>query len=1168
MSNRNVFRKKWTKTVSRILAVTMTMVLTADMMPGSRSVFAETSRDTDSPKKSSKASGPGYRHNSDPYDTAENTASVLTITGDKFGRERNYSVSQLENLVYTTDAYPILNSKGWQGQYSLSDSSSWYTNEYQGVQLWKLLQHAGVPATGSTDENTKVTFGAADGYTNFDSFSLAQIANPHCFGFYEKNPLDKNDGTYKPTASDLKNTGYPVLVAYGVNNYPYVISSQSDGYNAAAQNDGGPLRLISGKTDYQHTNGSKQVKWLNKIVVGEDKYHYSTHKYHQKDVYKNIADDPAVKVTVNSTPYGKDDPVTISQKTYSAGEIEEILYKGELRGQKLNTSELAQAKVKDYYTVKEDGNFSNDIFEGMDLNWFMQNVVQVPGTTGTVTFKGELRNSDGAQTNAELTKNLEDILAWSGTNRSTEKTGLPPLLAYSKNGAPLVAGKDGTPGYEGQLSLASGTDCANNINILNDGGPLRVIFPEQESTTSSNKSEAVLSVKEITIDLKKDTSGRNGTHVFPPYDTYKDSTVTVSGNGTKLSGKRAFTVADLESKQNLVKESIYKIKHSSGTADILHYRGVSLYDFLNSPAVGLKENAKKVIVTSRNGSKQEFSLDEVKKSDYIGDFARQDLSMILAYCGADDTREYNLPLVRGDETEDGAGNDGGPIKLMVGLKDENDINYDKCLEDVESIQVTAGWKHSDSGQVYKQYLNNKLNLTVIDNNNKEMYNKNFTVEQLEAMTSLAEHREIEIKNTNIWEGINLWKFVQQEARTIPGIDNPTSVMVSNKNGQNKDLQAIFGIDQLKNGIKDGQNRVPILLGYSVDGYPLVSGGESDTPGQGYDSDIGNNRGPIRLLTHKNQGTCLGETAKIVIKVNASSSETKPTEPSLTEKQQSAMKKTLSKSIKLTTSAASHKSVKLKWNKVSGSGGYVIYQSTKKNSSFKKIKTITKASSTTYTKSGLKTGKTYYYKVRAYGKAGGKTLYGKFSAVKAAKPSCKAAVIRAKTRSYSAVIQWKKVSGGDRYQVYRASSKKGPYKRIGTVKGTSLKDNSMTGGKTYYYKIRAYTKVGKKKVYGKFSSVKSAKIKPYAPSFRLKSSNRNVKITWKKASGARKYQVYCGVSKKGKYYRIRESVRFRYVHDDSRLKKGKTYYYKMRTYAVVNGKRIYSKFTPVKKIKVK
>lgn len=77
-----------------------------------------------------------------------------------------------------------------------------------------------------------------------------------------------------------------------------------------------------------------------------------------------------------------------------------------------------------------------------------------------------------------------------------------------------------------------------------------------------------------------------------------------------------------------------------------------------------------------------------------------------------------------------------------------------------------------------------------------------------------------------------------------------------------------------------------------------------------------------------------------------------------------------------------KKVKLTWKKVKGCTGYEIYLSTKKSSGYKKSANVKKWKKVTgVVKKGVKKKKTYYFKVRAYRKAAGKTYYGAFSNVK-------------------------------------------------------------------------------------------------------------------------------------------------------------------------------------------
>lgn len=68
---------------------------------------------------------------------------------------------------------------------------------------------------------------------------------------------------------------------------------------------------------------------------------------------------------------------------------------------------------------------------------------------------------------------------------------------------------------------------------------------------------------------------------------------------------------------------------------------------------------------------------------------------------------------------------------------------------------------------------------------------------------------------------------------------------------------------------------------------------------------------------------------------------------------------------------------LRWNKVSGASGYVVYR--RMNSGkYKRIKTIKGRNNCRYEDKGLTKAKSCRYKIKAYKKRGSKTQYGKYS----------------------------------------------------------------------------------------------------------------------------------------------------------------------------------------------
>lgn len=87
-------------------------------------------------------------------------------------------------------------------------------------------------------------------------------------------------------------------------------------------------------------------------------------------------------------------------------------------------------------------------------------------------------------------------------------------------------------------------------------------------------------------------------------------------------------------------------------------------------------------------------------------------------------------------------------------------------------------------------------------------------------------------------------------------------------------------------------------------------------------------------------------------------------------------------VKLTTAQnKATQKVLLKWNQSDKTSGYEVYRSTKKNSGYKKIKTLTSAKKCSMTDKNRMLGKKYYYKIRSYRNVNGQKYYGSYSNIK-------------------------------------------------------------------------------------------------------------------------------------------------------------------------------------------
>jgi fibronectin type 3 domain-containing protein len=264
---------------------------------------------------------------------------------------------------------------------------------------------------------------------------------------------------------------------------------------------------------------------------------------------------------------------------------------------------------------------------------------------------------------------------------------------------------------------------------------------------------------------------------------------------------------------------------------------------------------------------------------------------------------------------------------------------------------------------------------------------------------------------------------------------------------------------------------------------------------------------------------------------------------------------------LTSTSISYNSIKTTWGTVAGANGYEVYMSTSSTGTYSLISTTPY---TSCTNKGLTTGKTYYYKVRAYRTVGTTKVYSNYSSVVSAKPALSAPVsVKAVSYSYSILnTSWRTVSGARGYEVYRATSATGNYDKISTTTATSHYSTGLTTNRIYYYKVRAYITIGTTKVYSSYSSVASAKPIPATPpSIKATLINsKSIRLMWTGVTGANGYEVYRATSRTGKYGFLAKTTNPYYLNSD--LITGKTYYYKIRAYRTVGKTKVYSGWTSI------
>ena len=164
-------------------------------------------------------------------------------------------------------------------------------------------------------------------------------------------------------------------------------------------------------------------------------------------------------------------------------------------------------------------------------------------------------------------------------------------------------------------------------------------------------------------------------------------------------------------------------------------------------------------------------------------------------------------------------------------------------------------------------------------------------------------------------------------------------------------------------------------------------------------------------------------------------------------------------------ATSETTATLTWKKVSGAKGYRIYIYNTKTKKYTKVTTISKNTTVSYKLKGLKANTSYKYKVRAYAKSGGKTVWGTSSAAVTLKtpayePAKVTGVKATLLGDRGGQLTWKKVNNAKGYRIYLYNPSTKKYEKRTTISdgSTVCAFKGLTLGTEYKFKVRAYRKV--------------------------------------------------------------------------------------------------------------
>ena len=268
-----------------------------------------------------------------------------------------------------------------------------------------------------------------------------------------------------------------------------------------------------------------------------------------------------------------------------------------------------------------------------------------------------------------------------------------------------------------------------------------------------------------------------------------------------------------------------------------------------------------------------------------------------------------------------------------------------------------------------------------------------------------------------------------------------------------------------------------------------------------------------------------------------------------------------KVVNLSVKSAGTNNVKLTYDKVS-STGYEIYNSTD-NKKWTKVATVTKNATLEYNVKKLKSNKTYYFKVRAYKTVSGKKIYGKYSSVVSTKTAPEKPSLSLSLKSLTEMnLKIGSVKGASVYQVQKSLDGK-TYTTLENLPSSgTLVAGELEIGNTYYFKVRACNSQNRCSGWVTQSLMQTTK----TPKLTLSTTSKKVKSVLTKVEGADGYKLYMATSKSGKYTTIKEfTSEDELLEYTTKTKKGTTYYFKVRSYKVVDSKKVYSPYSSIKSI---
>ncbi len=226
---------------------------------------------------------------------------------------------------------------------------------------------------------------------------------------------------------------------------------------------------------------------------------------------------------------------------------------------------------------------------------------------------------------------------------------------------------------------------------------------------------------------------------------------------------------------------------------------------------------------------------------------------------------------------------------------------------------------------------------------------------------------------------------------------------------------------------------------------------------------------------------------------------------------------------------------LRWRPVPTAERYQVMRSTTPSGPYSAIGT---PAETSYIDTGVATGTTYFYVVRAMNEGGKGSYSAEAQATPVAPPAMPEGLVVTGGNGLIS-LTWSAVPGATSYTVHRAGSAAGPFTPIATPATPSAVDTHVTNGTTYFYAVSAGNAGGDSDRTAALSAIPLAP--PGVPSgLAAQASNGHVSLSWQPAPRAIGYRIRRTTTAAGPFEPVGDTPETSF--DDATVTNGTTYRY--------------------------